>query len=44
VQKGGYTPEAVAFLDRNIGENYLREADLKVKELFGLDVEFGGAR
>jgi hypothetical protein len=43
-KKGGYTSEAAEFLDRRIGENYLREADMKVKELFGIDVEFGAAQ
>jgi len=41
--KGGYTPEAAAFLDRHVGENYQGAADLKVRELFGIEVEFGGA-
>jgi hypothetical protein len=43
VEKGGYTPEAAAFLDENIGENYVSAADAKVKELFGLAVETGPA-
>jgi len=41
--KGGYTLEAAAFLDRHVGENYQGAADLKVRELFGIEVEFGGA-
>ena len=44
VRKGGYTPEAASFLDRHVSEGYLREADLKVSELFVIEVEFGGAR
>ncbi len=43
-KRGGYTPEAAEYLDRHIGENYLREADMTVKELFGIDVEFGAAQ
>jgi len=39
--KGGYTPEAAAFLDRHVGENYRGAADVKVRELFGIEVEIG---
>jgi len=41
VRKGGYTTEAAEFLDKRLGENVLREADNQVKELFGIEVEFG---
>jgi hypothetical protein len=44
VQKGGYTTEAAEFLDKRLGENVLREADNQVKELFGIEVEFGPPR
>lgn len=39
--KGGYTPQAAAFLENNTGEKYISAADEKVKELFGLEVETG---
>jgi hypothetical protein len=39
VAKGGYTPETAGFLDRNLGENYLKPADARVKELFSVEVD-----
>lgn len=35
-QKGGYTPEATTFLDSHLGENYVRAADIEVKERLGI--------
>ena len=36
VKKGGYTPDAAAFLDSRGGENLLPAADIEVKERFGI--------
>ncbi|MGA7230435.1 MAG: hypothetical protein WBX95_05850, partial [Xanthobacteraceae bacterium] len=38
-EKGGYTPQAADFLDKMVGENFQGVADIKVKELFGVEIE-----